>query len=94
VTVKNHPNLCLFAKLSFEYALWSPDKLSHYSLKQMDNKWKIMDAILKLAPDCVIRPLACWNVHQDGQQMKLLVTEWSHVDEQFCNQFINGAVDP
>jgi hypothetical protein len=26
--------------------------------------------------------------------MKLFVTEWSKGDEQFCNQFIDGVVDP
>ncbi|KAL3800858.1 hypothetical protein HJC23_001695 [Cyclotella cryptica] len=93
VTVKDHPDLCLFAKLSFEYALWNPDKSSHYSLKRTDNEWMIMEAISKLASDCVVKPLGCWDVHQDGQHMKLLVTEWSNADEQFCNQFIDGAVD-
>ncbi len=26
--------------------------------------------------------------------MKLFVTEWSKGDEQFCNQFIDGILDP
>ena len=40
VSVSDHPDLNLFAKLSFEYALWNPDKSSHYSLERTENEWK------------------------------------------------------
>ena len=28
--VTNHPELCLFAKLSFAYAAWNPDRSAHF----------------------------------------------------------------
>ena len=34
VYVDEQPELCVFAKLSFEYALWNPDKTSHYDLQR------------------------------------------------------------
>ena len=34
VYVDKQPELCVFAKLSFEYALWNPDKTSHYDLQR------------------------------------------------------------
>ena len=91
--MQDEPDLCLFAKLSFEYALWNPDKTSHYSLKRTENEWEIMNTVSKIVPDCVVKPLGCWDVLQDGHRMKLLVTEWSSSDEQFGNQFIDGSVD-
>lgn len=94
VSVDGHPHLNLFAKLSFEYALWNPDKSSHYSLKRTENEWEIMMSVSEIAPSCVVKPLGCWDVSQDEQRMKLFVTEWSTADEQFCNQFIDGVVDP
>eukprot|EP00804_Cyclotella_cryptica_P027295 CCRYP_014385-RA/>CCRYP_014385-RA protein AED:0.39 eAED:-0.67 QI:0/0/0/1/0/0/2/0/468 len=94
VYVKDQPDVCVFSKLSFEFALWNPDKSSHYDLKRTENEWEIMMTISRVAPDCVVSPLDCWDVDQDGQRMKLLVTEWSNADEQFANQFIDGYVDP
>lgn len=93
VSVQGHPNLNLFAKLSFEYPLWNPDKSCYYSLKRTENEWEIMMSVSEIAPDCVVKPLGCWDVSQDEQTMKLIVTEWSTADEQFCNQFIDVVVD-
>lgn len=93
VSVQGHHDLNLFAKLSFEYALWNPDKSSHYSLKRTENEWEIMMAVSEIAPGSVVKPLGCWDLCQDEQNMKLFVTEWSSADEQFCNQFIDGVVD-
>ncbi len=48
--------------------------------------------MVEKTPECVVAPLAC-GMEDEGQKMKLLVTEWSNADEQLCNQFIDGAVD-
>ena len=34
IFVPGKPDLVVFAKLSFEYALWNPDKNAHYDLQQ------------------------------------------------------------
>lgn len=86
VYVDKHPELCIFAKICFEYALWNPDRTAHYDLKRTENEFEIMQSISAKTPDCVVTPLACWDVKHDGQKMKVLVTEWSKGDEQFCNQ--------
>ena len=52
-----------------------------------------MQSVSEIAPSCVVKPLGCWDIVQDDQNMKLFVTEWSSADEQFCNQFIDGVVD-
>lgn len=94
VFVDNHPELCVFAKLCFEYALWNPDKTAHYDLNRTESEYEIMKTAASIAPDCVVTPLACWDVKHDGQHMKLLVTDWSEGDEQLSNQFCDGIVDP
>lgn len=94
VFVNKSPDICVFAKLSFEYALWNPDKSAHYDLKRTENEYEIMKTVSSENPDEVVAPLACWDIEQEGQKMKLLVTEWSKGDEQFSNQFIDGSVDP
>lgn len=93
VYVDTKPELCVFAKLSFEYARWNPDKNAHYNLQRTVNEYDIMVAISKQTPDCVVMPLALLDLNQHDQNMKLLVTEWSKGDEQFCNQIIDGSVD-
>jgi len=52
-----------------------------------------MSKMAEKTPECVVAPLACYDIEDEGQKMKLLVTEWSKADEQLCNQFIDGAVD-
>lgn len=88
------PELQVFAKLSFEYALWNPDKSAHYDLKRTENEYEIMKTISSKSPGSVVEPLALLDLKHDEQNMKLLVTAWSKADEQFCNQFIDGSVDP
>jgi len=88
------PELQVFAKLSFEYALWNPDKSAHYDLKRTENEHEIMKTISSKSPGSVVEPLALLDLKHEDQNMKLLVTEWSKADEQFCNQFIDGSVDP
>jgi hypothetical protein len=94
VYVDKHPELCVFAKLCFEYALWNPDRTSHYDLKRVENEYKIMKEVSSKTEGCVVSPLACWDVKHEGENMKLFLSEWSNSDEQFCNQFIDGVVDP
>lgn len=91
--VTNCPELCLFAKLSFAYAAWNPDRSAHFDLQRTSNEYEIMQTFSKIKPNCVVAPLACYDIEQDGQKMKLLVTEYSKADEQFANQHIEGSVD-
>ncbi|KAL7449329.1 hypothetical protein ACHAWC_001394, partial [Mediolabrus comicus] len=91
--VTNCPELCLFAKLSFAYAAWNPDRSAHFDLQRTSNEYEIMKTFSKIKPECVVAPLACYDIEQDGQKMKLLVTEYSKADEQFANQHIEGSVD-
>ena len=93
VFVDTHPELCVFAKFCFEFAMWNPDKSARYDLRRVENEYAIMQTMSKMASGSIVTPLALWDVPHEGQNMKLLVTEWSKVDEQFCNQFIDGAVD-
>ena len=93
VFVDKYPELCVFAKLSFEYALWNPD--THHDLQRTTNEFNITKTMSHHKPNYVVVPLACWNIHYKNQKSTLLVTEWSHGgDEQFGNQFADGSVDP
>ena len=94
VYVGTHPELCVYAKFCFEFAMWNPDKSARYDLRRVENEYDIMEKMSKTASGTIVTPLALWDVYHEEQNMKLLVTEWSKVDEQFCNQFIDGAVDP
>jgi len=93
VYVDKHPDLCIFAKLCFEYAMWNPDRSAHYDLQRTVNEYNIMLTSHKASPDSVVLPLAILDLKQGDQNMKCLVTEWSKADEQLCNQFIDGLVD-
>jgi hypothetical protein len=94
VFVDKHPELCVFAKLCFDYALWNPDRTAHYDLQRVENEYKIMKDVSSKTEGCVVSPLACWDVKHEGENMKLFVTEWSKGDEQIANQFVDGVVDP
>ena len=94
IFIPDQPNLCLFAKLTFERAVWNPDKEASYDLQRTINEYELMETFSKIKPDSVVPPLALWDVEHDGQKMKLLVTVWSKADEQFSNQFIDGSIDP
>lgn len=78
----------LFAKLSFPFAQLFPDKPCPLSRTQ--NEFEMMHTFHKLSPGLVASPYFCDDI---GEGMKLLVTQWSPVDEQFANQFIDGTVD-
>ena len=94
VYVDRHPELCVFAKVCYEFAVWSPDRSARFDLLRVENEYEIMEKMSKITPGTVVTPFALWDIHHEGENMKLLVTEWSKVNEQFCNQFIDGTVDP
>ena len=71
---------------------WNPDQ--HHDLQRTVNEYKMQQIMFQHTPDCVIAPLALWDVEHNGQKAKLLMTEWSKADEQFGNQFADGSVDP
>ena len=52
------------------------------------NEYELMKIMCNKTPDCVVDPLACWDVEHNGQKAKLLVTKWSKADEQFGNQIL------
>jgi hypothetical protein len=41
----------------------------------------------------IVKPLGFWDLTQNGQRMKLLITEWSPAYELFSDQFVHGVVD-
>lgn len=92
VSVYTQPNICVFAKLSFEFPQWNPD--AHHGLQRTENEYKIQKIMHEKAPDCVVAPIACWDVEHNGQEAKLFVTEWSKADKLFGHQFTYGSVDP
>ena len=92
VHVDTNPQLAVFAKLSFEYALFNPS--AHHDLARTQNEYKAMEMAKEAAPNVVVAPLACWDLEHNGQKAKLLLTEWSNADEQFGIQFHEGMVDP
>ncbi|KAL3827254.1 hypothetical protein ACHAXA_004729 [Cyclostephanos tholiformis] len=81
VSVDKHPELCFFAKFCFE---WNPDRTVHYDLQLVENEYKIMQEMSSNIPGSTVLPLACWDVKHGGQNMKLLVTNWSHVRSNFA----------
>uniref|UniRef100_A0A7S2XJV9 Aminoglycoside phosphotransferase domain-containing protein n=1 Tax=Attheya septentrionalis TaxID=420275 RepID=A0A7S2XJV9_9STRA len=79
----------MFAKLSFPYALWNPDRNVQYDVKRAQAEYEMMSRYGELAPGCVAKAYFCEAI----DDMMLLVTEWSTSDEQWSNQFIDGNVD-
>lgn len=84
----------LFAKLTFTYALVFPDKKCPLARTQFEYDALMMyHNVLSNSPrssDTAVTPYFCINV---GDDKKLLVTEFSPLDEQAANQFIDGVVD-
>jgi len=91
VYLRGTPDVALFAKLSFAYALWNPDPDVPYDLDRTENEFAMMKRVSEMMEDAPIAtPYLCVDVQKD---MKLLVTEWCESDEQWANQFIDGVVD-
>jgi len=90
VYVSNKPNISLFAKVSFSYALWNPDKSQYYDLERTENEFHMMKTFAELSPDCGVTPYLCEAL--DNETM-LVVTQWSTADEQWVHQWAEGAID-
>lgn len=75
VFVKEKPELCVFAKLSFEFDLWSLDSDSRYDLERTENEFQMMQTFSMLRPEFVATPLYCLDLVEEDQNMKLLITE-------------------
>lgn len=92
IFVVDNEDMALFAKLTFRYALWNPDRSQEFSLERTQNEFDTMklfaDIMGENAP--VAKPYLCLKVNDET---RCLVTEWATVDEQFGNQFIDGIVD-
>lgn len=93
VYVKESPDVAVFAKICFNFALWNPDRSVDYDLERVENEYKVMKRFREMmgadrAP--VAKPLMCVDV---SDSMKVLVTEWASADEQWANQFVDGVVD-
>ena len=98
--LRNDPSKALFAKLTFTKALWNPDPTIKYDLSRVDSEFKIMNQFAEMMGGYGTAPVAqpFFVIDLDpadnkGQDAKLLVAEWSRTDEQFANQFADGAVD-
>ena len=102
VYLKNDPTKTLFAKLSFQKALWNPDPTVHYDLARVDSEYKIMNQFADMLGGHGTAPVAqpfyvidLDPADNDGADAKLFIAEWNtKADEQFANQFSDGNVDP
>jgi len=87
-------NVLLFAKFTFAYALVLPDKPCPLDRTQYEfDGLKIYKNVVSNTPgasDAAVTPYFCIDVEGDH---KLLVTQFSPLDEQAANQFIDGSVD-
>ena len=90
VYLEESTDVVLFAKLSFPYALWNPDKTAHYDVGRTRSEFEMMKAFAQIAPSCVPTPYVCEPV----EDMMVLVTEWCDDDEQLARQVIDGHLDP
>ena len=96
VYLRDRPDVAVFAKLSFPYALWNKDPDAYHDLIRTDNEHTVMKKISSLVEDHspVATPFFVADVKQDDGDMKILCTEWtSRADEQFAMQWVDGKVD-
>lgn len=91
VNLESGDGPAFFAKIAFPYALWNPDRSMYYDTARTVNEYKIMKRFSELMGDNA--PVAKTLLCEDVNDMKILVCEWSSNDEQWANQFIEGAVD-
>jgi hypothetical protein len=88
-TTKQNTNMSLYAKLAFSYNVqFGPDKA--FPVTRTENEFQMIKTFQEMAPGSVVVPYFCADL---GDDIRLLVTEWSKADEKFGNQFIDGAVD-
>jgi len=93
VSIPSDPNAApFFAKLALPYVLMlGPD--TPFPTERLQNEYDSLTVYQSTVPESqqknAITPYFCVDV----KETKLLVTQWSHVDEQFGNQFIDGCVD-
>lgn len=90
IYLENCPDEILFAKLSFPYALWNPDRSAHYDVQRTRNEFEMMKVFAELAPNSAPFPYLC----EPMEDMMVLVTEWCENDEQLASQVSKGHLDP
>lgn len=100
IFLRNHPEIAVFAKLAFDFALWNPDPDMVHDLIRTENEYVIMKKVSTLLEDAPIAtPFFCKDIVQNdapsgrASTMKILCTEWSIADEQLSLQFIEGRAD-
>lgn len=86
VYLSGSPDKAVFAKLSFPFFQIFPDKPC--PLERTEHEFSMMKTVNNLLPGSAVIPYFCMDV----DSMKLLVTQWSPLDEQWANQFIDGSV--
>ena len=94
--LRDRPDVAVFAKLSFPYALWNKDPDAYHDLIRTNNEHTVMKKISCLIKDHspVAMPFFVADVMQDDADMKILCTEWtSRADEQFAMQWVDGKID-
>jgi len=93
VYLEKSPSTTLFAKLTFQYAVWNVSRTSPLDLQRTENELVMMNllsSLMEKAP--VVQPYFCVDVVPS--EMKLLVTEWSHqTDQLWATQFVQGKVN-
>lgn len=94
--LRDRPDVAVFAKLSFPYALWNKDPDAYHDLIRTNNEYTVMKKISSLVEDHspVATAFFVADVKQDDANMKILCTEWtSRADEQFAMQWVDGKID-
>lgn len=96
IRLEQQPDVAIFCKICFSYALWNPDRSQAYDLKRVENEFDSMKQfqILMSGPDGKTKaPVATPYFCLDVQDMKLIACEYAKSDEQWANQFVDGHVD-
>lgn len=95
VHLNNDHKKAVFAKVSFPFARWNPDRSQHYNLERTENEFKLMKIFQTMAVGDEMAPVSTpfFCVDLVPGEAKLLVAQWSTADTQWIEQFCDGVVD-
>lgn len=90
--IKSNPQLAVFVKVCFPFALWNPDRSVHYDVVRVENEFRIMKEYQQMiGPDAPVgTPYFCCD-YEGG--LKVLGVEWNQADQQLATQFADGRID-
>jgi 5-methylthioribose kinase len=89
VYLERSPNVTVFAKICFPYALWNPNSTVPYDVRRTQNEFKMMQLFADVAPGTAPLPYLCAPV----DDMMVLLTEWCDDEVQLANQVVDGRMD-